>query len=640
MEGLNEQQMEATLHKDGPLLIVAGAGAGKTKTITSRITHLVKNGVAPENILAVTFTNKAAKEMKDRISGLLHSDKSLNMPATFDEVPFVSTFHSLGVHIIKENARIFGLTRFFSIFDRDDSRKAIKQSLVSNGLDPKRFEPGKILGVISREKGNFVTLEEYLEKAQPSYFTDIVSSVWKKYEEILFKEKALDFDDLILKTAHVLKNNKEVRSYYENKWRYLHIDEYQDTNKSQYIIAECLSEKNRNICAVGDADQMIYGWRGANIRNILDFEKDFPDARTVVLEQNYRSTQNILRSANMIIRKNKKRKEKNLFSEKEEGEKISLFEGYDEVEEAHFVAEKARELAQAGVNRSDIAVLFRANFQSRALEEAFLSHSIPYQVLGTRFFERKEIKDALSYIKAGLNPDSMNDLKRVINVPPRGLGKVALVKILAGRESELPAAQRAKIAEFRNLLAKIRAASETVKPSEIIKMVIKLSGLENTLKNGTEEDAERMENLKELVTVALKYDYLGAREGVEKLLEEAALASDQDELEVKKEGVKLMTVHASKGLEFEYVFVCGLEEDLFPHRNMSEDNIAEEKSEEERRLFYVALTRAKKKVYLTFAGIRTIFGTKHMNIPSEFLSDIDDSLIEKEEGDHIKEIRF
>ncbi|MEO8637911.1 MAG: UvrD-helicase domain-containing protein [Candidatus Taylorbacteria bacterium] len=640
LDELNFEQKEAVCHTEGPLLVIAGAGAGKTKAITHRILHLIKQGVPPHAILAITFTNKAAKEMRDRVSALLKNDKELNLPISFEERPFVSTFHALGVHIIKENAGALGLTRYFTIFDRNDSLRAVKEALQSADLDPKQFEPGKILRIISKEKGNFVTEEMYEETVGNSYFPRIVSLVWKKYEDTLRKEKALDFDDLLLKTALLLKNKPGVRERYQTIWKYIHIDEYQDTNRVQYEIARLLSEKYRNLCVVGDADQNIYSFRGADIKNILDFEKDYPDARTILLEQNYRSTQNILHSANTVIKKNKRRKEKNLYTKNGEGEKLTLFEGYDEVEEAHFIAQKAKELGAKGVSLEEIAVLFRANFQSRILEEAFLSHTVPYQVLGVRFFERKEIKDVLSYIRASLNPDALSDIKRIINSPPRGLGKVTLIKIFANREADLPAGARAKVAQFKNLLLKIKEEIEKLKPADLIKFVIKESGLEESLKKGGDDDLERLENLRELVTVATKYHYLPLQEGIEKLLEEAALASDQDELAERKNGVKLMTVHASKGLEFEYVFITGLEEDLFPHRKITEDDVSEEAGEEERRLFYVALTRAKKKVYLTFAGIRTIFGSKHMNIPSEFLGDLDESLLETEEGEFLKEIRF
>ncbi len=628
LDELNFEQKEAVQHKNGPLLILAGAGAGKTKTITHRILHMIKEGVVPHNILAITFTNKAAKEMRNRVMNLISSDPELNLPVSFNEKPFVSTFHSLGVHIIKENARLIGLTRNFSIYDKSDSYRAIKEAIIAEDLDPKKFEPGKFQRAISAEKGNMRTVEKYQEVVGREYFSNIVLSVWKRYEATLRKEQALDFDDLLLKTAVILRNHPEVLEKYQEQWKYIHIDEYQDTNQVQYSISKMLAQKYRNLCVVGDIDQNIYSWRGANIRNILDFEKDYPDARVILLEQNYRSTQTILTAANTIIKKNRHRREKNLFTKNGTGEKIGLFEGYDENDEAHFIAAKSKELGEKGTPLNEIAVLFRANFQSRILEEAFLAHGVHYQLLGTRFFERKEVKDALSYVRAAINPESLADIKRVINTPARGIGKVTLLKILSGQENELSGAVREKIQRFRAILAKIKETTEKEKTSVLMKLVIKETGMEDEFRKGTEEDMERLENLQELVTLATKYDHLSPQEGVEKLLEEAALQSDQDEMQENKDAVKLMTVHASKGLEFENVFVSGLEEDLFPHKRLTEERVSEEQSEEERRLFYVALTRAKKKLFLTFTGVRTIFGSKHINIPSEFISDIDDALIE------------
>ncbi|MEI6345655.1 MAG: UvrD-helicase domain-containing protein [bacterium] len=637
LESLNSEQKSAVLQIEGPLLILAGAGAGKTKTVTHRILHIVKQGIAPHQVLAITFTNKAAKEMRERVLKLIREDESLNMPVSFEEKPFVSTFHALGVHILKENSRLIGLNRHFTIFDKTDATSAVKAAVIEAGLDPKQFEPAKILRVISREKGNLTTVEAFTRLTSNEYFSNIVATVWKKYEEHLKKEQALDFDDLLLKSALLLRDHKEVLERYQGIWKYIHIDEYQDTNKVQYMIAKLLASKTRNLCVVGDIDQNIYSWRGADIKNIMDFEKDYPEAKVVTLEENYRSTKTILDTANAVIKKNKKRREKNLFTRQGAGEKIVMFEGYDEVEEAHYIAEKSNELIRGGVEPNEIAVLFRANFQSRILEEAFLAHSVPYQLLGTKFFERKEIKDALSYLRAALNPQGLADLKRIINEPPRGIGKVTLLKIFSGQEESLSGAVRDKIQSFRNVLTQIRDLATREKPSSVMRFVVSASGLEAEYKKGTDEDLERLENLQELVTLSTKYDHLppvtlgtetSAASGLEKLIEEAALQSDQDEMKEAKNAVKLMTVHASKGLEFEHVFITGLEQDLFPHLKLSEERMSESESEEERRLFYVALTRAKKRLYLTFAGVRTIFGSKRMNVPSEFLGDIADHNVE------------
>lgn len=629
---LNERQKKATETLDGPLLILAGAGAGKTKTLTHRIINLVHRGVAPHEILAITFTNKAAKEMRDRVNHLLSTDTSLNVPISFNERPFVSTFHSLGVHIIKENSRILDIPRHFTIYDRNDSKRAVKNALEELNLDPKQYDPNKILSIISREKGDGVSSVEYAAR-NLDFFPEIVSKVWQKYEQQLKKDKSLDFDDLLLKTMLLLRNNAAVREHYAQTWKYVHIDEYQDTNRVQYEISRLLVEKHRNICVVGDIDQNIYSWRGADIQNILNFEKDYPEATVILLEENYRSTQTILTAANSVIEKNVMRRDKKLFTNNGEGDKIELIETYDENGEARTVAEKAKLLIANGVLPEEIAVLYRANFQSRILEEAFLRKNVPYQILGTRFFDRKEIKDVLSFIRLALNPDNSGDLSRVINVPPRGIGKVTLLKILEGKKNELSGSMQEKVGQFFRILERIREVASTEKPSELIKFTIRETGIESSLKMGDPEDQERLENLREMVTLATKYDETPGEEGIEKLLSDAALATDQDELQKPQSAVKLMTVHASKGLEFDYVFIAGLEEDLFPHARLNEEHVSASGQEEERRLFYVALTRARKKVFLSFAAIRTIFGAQKVNIPSQFIADIDVALIERNSPD-------
>ena len=634
LTGLNNEQKNAAIHIHGPLLIIAGAGAGKTKTITHRIVNLIKNGVAPERILAVTFTNKAAKEMRERV--ILEIQKNA---AGQDKIPFVSTFHSLGVYIIKENAKLLGLTKYFTILDDGDATKLIKDAMQEIGIDPKQYDPKKVKNVISREKGKFVHLADYIEREGngPSPLLKNVAQIWNLYEKKKAKENSLDFDDLLLKAAKLLKDNPEIRKIYQERWEYVHIDEYQDTNEVQYLMSKLLSENNKNICVVGDADQNIYSWRGANLKNILSFEKDYPNAKIVLLEENYRSTKNILEAANVIIKKNKYRPDKNLFTKNETGEKIGFYEALEENDEAEFVATKILQLwDNKTVLPSEIAVLYRANFQSRALEEAMLRYNIPYQVLGVKFFERKEIKDTLAYLRAALNPQSLSDIKRIINFPARGIGKVTLLKIFSNDIGDLPIKMKIKLDNFYKTLEEIKENIQTQKASDIIKFVVKKSGIEAELSSGTEEDMERLENIKELATLALKYDNLENGLGVEKLLEDASLASDQDSLVVaeekkeKKDAVRLMTVHASKGLEFKYVFVTGLEDGLFPHGRMQEPG---GDAEEERRLFYVAITRARTKLFLSFANFRTIFGSRQINTASEFISDIPADLLEKEGGD-------
>lgn len=985
---LNIRQKEAVETIDGPLLIVAGAGAGKTKTITHRILNLIKSGVKPSSILAITFTNKAAKEMRERVFHLIENDKTLNIPISFNERPFVSTFHALGVHIIKENSSLLGIPRHFTILDRGDSKRIIKDALEELGYDTKQYEPGTILNTISREKGDGITLTTYKSNSK-DFFQKLVSLVWEKYEGVISKEKSLDFDDLLLKTAILLKNNPEIRRHYSSVWKYIHIDEYQDTNKVQYEIATLLAQDHRNICVVGDVDQClppntkiatadgysniskikvgqkilasaghgnvceatvenviereysgdlveiktkndslsltpnhilfsriamkensyyvylmyrkdkgyrigmaksirkskksiesiglqvrcnqenadkmwilrmcdvksdaiywehyysikyripclvfstggrnmaisqeeinklftnidtvsnsevlfretglnpnyphyipqgttksntgrnrinikikmfddrrrsisspwgisrlsinttdsklkdllikngfkprkgkrsdwrleitkldygeieeiakkiqsidknliivrsitlnnkpmlfqpasniiagmivgtftnnsivesevisvnkhhydgkvydlnidrvhnyianqisvhncIYSWRGADIKNLIDFEKEYPEAKVILLEENYRSTQTILAAANNVIKKNILRKEKNLFTKNTEGDKIELLISYTEQEEARVVADKARELIENGSDPREIAILYRANFQSRVIEEAFLNKNIPYQVLGVRFFERREVKDVLSFIKASLNRDSTSDLVRIVNVPPRGIGKATILKVVTGQENTLGAGLRNKVSIFLNLLEQIKNVARNQMPSQLIKFIIRETGIENAYKNGSPEEQEKLENLRELVTVASQYDHLPIGEGIEKFLENAALATDQDELETDNNAVRLMTVHASKGLEFDYVFIVGLEEDLFPHQRMNDNKVSQSQIEEERRLFYVALTRARKQVFLSYSQLRTIYGAQKVNTPSNFISDIGDEHI-------------
>lgn len=997
--GLNNAQQQAVLHKEGALLILAGAGAGKTRVITHRIAELIKSGVAPEKILAVTFTNKAAKEMRDRTERLVTENLQLSPYDIPKTRPFMGTFHSLGLEILKTFHQMAGLPRRFTIYDRSDSTRVLKEAIKEAGFDPKELEPRRILSVMGKHKGNAVNLEMFRSDHSSSYIDEAIAEVWEKYERMLKKEKALDFDDILIQALELLKKGALAREHFQNAWDFIHVDEYQDTNRVQYELVHLLSAKHGNIAAVGDTDQClvagtlvamadgskksieyirkgdlvlsnygsgrikpsavtrartrthrgeliriqtkkkrvligtpehihfagyrlsmtpqmyftylmhkkgkgwrlgvskvytrgqkkptvgfqqrcnqehadelwivgthqtsqearvnehilslrfqiptlpfvarkglstggyvhdqsaldtifdstntdvgakkllasrglplsyphhraqantgarrnliltlcgdgrkggplhritmsgaddigrttlerlgfsvrpakvgskswrfesaykdygaartiaericralpettvieqarlggkkkklrdscslrfmpaasilpgmvlfdesgeydivetvertkknttkvydidvarthnfiangifthncIYSWRGASIEHIMNFEKDFPNAKVLVLAENYRSTQTILTAANDAISKNTNRREKELFTKNDAGDKITVTGFTDENEEARYVAKEANYLINYGVKSDSIAVLYRANFQSRVLEEAFLKEGVPYQVLGTKFYERKEVKDALSYLRLALNPDSAADLTRALSSPSRGIGKVTLAKIVNHMEAGLPGAAQKKIHDFRNVVARIAHAIETMKPSDTVRYALKESGLWHLYEKGIAEDAERLENLKEMVTVATKYDHLPPAEGIEKLIEEASLASDQDELEAPKEGVKLMTVHAAKGLEFERVFVAGLEEGLFPHERDESDGVD---SEEERRLFYVALTRAQKKVYLTWAMTRRIFGTRSINMPSEFITELSDDLTEVVQFEH------
>ncbi len=642
LDTLNERQREAVLHRDGPLLIVAGAGAGKTKTIAHRIAYLISTGVDPRNILAVTFTNKAAKEMRDRVTNLLQQGTQSggkfapNAVSDFSvRQPLVSTFHSLGVSILKDNATILGISRYFSILDKDESQSLIKKAIKELDLNPKEVSPNVVQSIISKQKNKLKTLADFKIESEGNYFSDIVHSVWEKYEKKLQEQKAFDFDDLIQRPVFLLRDNEKVRSYYQNLWQYLHIDEYQDTNTAQYELSRLLAERHGNICVVGDGDQSIYAWRQADYRNILNFEKNFPGTKTVLLEENYRSTKTILAAANEIIKKNKQRKEKTLFTSRANGEKIHIYEALDESDEARWVIERVREILSRGETRSDeIAVLYRANFQSRILEEKFLRSNVAYQILGTRFYERKEIKDLVALMRFAINPADIQSMERIINIPARGIGDVSFNKIITGYESSLPERLREKLREFRTMVARFREIILSEKLSNSIKFIVKNSGIETELKKSGDDGEERLENLRELVTIASKYDFLPPDEAVERFLTETSLLSDQDSLINQQAGVKLMTVHASKGLEFKYVFVVGLEDDLFPHRKL--DHSEDSDKEEERRLFYVAMTRAKDRLFLSYANMRTIFGSKKINIPSEFLQDISEDLVELESNEALQ----
>ncbi len=627
LAGLNPSQTTAAAHQNGPLLVVAGAGAGKTKTVAHRIWNLIHHGVPPEAILAITFTNKAASEMRERVHRLVTAATGENRQ------PFVSTFHALGVFIIRENAALLGLSKFFSIIDKDEALSAIKSILKERGHDPKTVEPKKVLSAISRAKGAGITQSNFSERHVESYFGEIVSSVWRAYDSRLKEQGALDFDDLLQKTVELWKNHPAVLERYQNRWRYLHIDEYQDTNSIQYQMARLLATRHRNICVVGDIDQSIYSWRGADYKNIMRFEEDYPDATVVTLEQNYRSTKTILAAANAVIKKNRSRREKNLFTDNEDGELIKLIVAFDGNDEAARIANEANTLIRGGTKASDIAVLYRANFLSRALEEAFLRAGVHYHVLGTRFFERAEVKDVLAFLKAALNPQDIESTKRIINVPARGIGKVTLAKLFAHGPDSLAKEVRKKVNDFYETMADIKRVAEQEKPSVTIKYIVERSGLANALKAGGDDDLERLENVRELATLATKYDDLGPEEGIWKLLTEAALMSDQDELTEDQKGVHLMTVHAAKGLEFDYVFVAGLEQDLFPSGRSKNEDADQRDDEEERRLFYVAVTRAKKRLYLTYAQMRTIYGQRMMTLPSEFIGDIAPELLEAEDAE-------
>lgn len=625
LDGLNQAQREAVLATEGPISVLAGAGSGKTRVLTTRIYHLIKEGVPAERILAVTFTNKAAREMRERLAHRLSGGT----------LPLVVTFHGLGRELLQRYGTRIGIPRYFTIFDRDDSKDAIKQVLKEMDIDPKELSPGYVLSRISKEKGEGSTPAAFREKhGRTSFQSRVIADVWPRYEEIVRKEKALDFDDLICLPVRLLAEHEDIRKEAEQLFSHIHVDEYQDTNQLQGRLAGYLAAIHQNLFVVGDIDQTIYTWRGATIENLLEFEQAYPSAKTIVLAHNYRSTKTIVAAANQIIEKNRNRKDKHAVTDNEDGEQIRLHVSRNAEGEAGWVARETRKALRAGVAPEEIAVLFRTNFQSRALEEAFLAEGIPYKVLGTRFLDRKEVKDVLAWVRLALEPSRETDFIRAAQAPARGIGKVTLGKLVAGKREDLRAGERAKVEAFEATVAELNEAAKTAVPSEFVKLVIEKSGLATALRQGGEEDHERLENAKELASLASRFDRLSGEEGLAAFLAESALAGDQDEIDrdPTKTGVTLMTVHAAKGLEFDTVFITGLEEGLFPHQGYEDEKRDEE---EERRLFYVAVTRAKRRLSLTMAHVRRIYGIEYLSEPSSFLRDIDEGLIAFSEGDEL-----
>jgi DNA helicase-2/ATP-dependent DNA helicase PcrA len=627
MDGLNDAQKRAVLATDGPISVLAGAGSGKTRVLTTRIYHLIREGVPANQILAVTFTNKAAREMRTRVRKMLGEDED-------GYLPFIATFHGLGRELLESYGKVIGIPHFFSIYDRADSEKAIAAALKALDVGTKELSPRAILGRISRAKGDGTTANEFYEKhSRGSFGARIAAEVWFRYDKALAAEKALDFDDLIALPVRMLEEHDDIRALAQNRWCYIHIDEYQDTNSLQEQLAGILAEKHRNIFVVGDGDQSIYGWRGAKMENILNFDKKYPEAQTIILERNYRSTKNLVDAANAVIEKNKNRKKKYSTTEHGAGEPIVVHMAINAEDEARWIAAKIRELMRSGSASEEIAILFRTNFQSRALEEGLLAAGVPYKLLGTHFFARKEVKDALAWMRLALDPSREVDKMRAAVSPPRGIGRITLGKLLEGKRAELRAGELLKVEAFEKIIRELADASETLAPSAFVKLVIEKSGMRHALfDEGSEEDRERFENVEELASVAVRHDSAPGREGISAFLAEAALASDQDEMDRnEKSGVTLMTVHAAKGLEFDTVFVSGMEEGLFPHQGTGDEDNRDE--EEERRLFYVAMTRAKTRLILTLARVRKIYGNDYVTEPSSFLADIDPSLMVYDEAD-------
>ena len=638
LDGLNDAQKRAVLTLKGPVSVLAGAGSGKTRVLTTRIYHLIRSGVPANQVLAVTFTNKAAREMRERVRAMLsaphEATQNKRQAVSHEEIPFIATFHGLGRELLESYGKAIGIPRFFSVFDRDDSEKAIAAALKALDVGAKEFSPRAVLSRISRAKGEGMLAREFYEKhARGGFGARIAAEVWLRYEKTLRAEKALDFDDLIALPLRMLEAHVDIRNLAQNRWQYLHIDEYQDTNELQERLAGLLAEKHKNLFVVGDGDQAIYGWRGAKMENILNFEKKYPETQTIILEHNYRSTKNLVSAANAVIEKNKNRKEKYSTTENAAGEPIVIHLARSAEDEARWVALKIRELMKAGTAPENIAILFRTNFQSRALEEGLLKAGVPYKLLGTRFFARKEVKDTLAWMRLAMDPSREADKLRAAANPSRGIGRVTLGKLLEGQRATLRAGELAKVEQFERVIRDLSQAALSFIPSEFVKLVIEKSGQRRALLDeGSAEDRERFENIEELVSVAARHDRVPGKEGIAAFLAEAALASDQDEMDQgEKTGVTLMTVHAAKGLEFDTVFVSGMEEGLFPHQGMDSANDRDE--EEERRLFYVAMTRAKRRLFLTLARIRKIYGSDYAAEPSSFLADLDRSLVVYDEID-------
>lgn len=622
IESLNEQQKEAVLYNDGPLLIIAGAGAGKTKTLTTKIAYLIEEGLAhPYNVLAITFTNKAAKEMKDRLYALI-GDLAKKVQ--------VSTFHSFGLKLLRENYEKLGYESNFVIMDSDDSLTVVKKIVKDLGYDPKIYNPRAIRNKISSCKNEMMTPEIY-ERYAVSDYEKVMHQVYEKYEDKLKKNNSVDFDDLLLLPIKLFKENPSTLQKYQDLYQYILIDEYQDTNEAQYILSKLISAKNRKITCVGDDSQSIYSFRGANYKNILNFEKDYKDAKTILLEENYRSTSTILDAANQVIRNNKQRKDKNLWTSRGKGEKIKYYRAYNEKDEAQYVIRKIKELRNKEVEYKDIAVLYRTNAQSRVLEEEMLKENMPYRVIGSfYFYSRKEIKDLIAYLRLIHNSKDNVSLLRVINTPKRGIGLKTIENLTAKADEEgtsiYEAITSGKELEFKKNIEQLKSLSEELTLTELIDKVLDASGLRQELESEKTLEAEvRLENLEEFKSITKSFEEREGLISLEDFLLEISLISDVEEYKDDPNRISLMTVHSVKGLEFDHVFVVGMEEGIFPHMNSLMET---SEVEEERRLCYVAITRAKDDLHLVNARRRTLFGKEQVNPVSRFIGEISKDLIE------------
>ena len=649
---LNPAQREAVTAVNGPVLVLAGPGSGKTRVLTHRVAYLIREcRVAPFNILAVTFTNKAARAMRERLTQIV-GEASVNDLT-------IGTFHATCARFLRRDGERVGLGRGFVIYDEDDQQTLIKQVLKEMNLDDKVYRPGAVLGAIGKAKNDLIPPDKYVP---PSYWHEAIGRAYTRYQQLLLENNAADFDDLIMQTARLLRENRDVLERYQNRYTYLHVDEFQDTNVAQYVLMKLLADKNQNLFCVGDEDQSIYGWRGADYRNVLRFSQDFPNAQVKLLEQNYRSTQTILDVAQAVIRKNPSRHAKQLWTENAQGVPINLFEAYDQDEEAAFVVDEITHLTKQGYRAREIAVFYRTNAQSRAIEDAFVRRGMPYQLIGaTRFYQRREVKDLLAYLRLIHNPNDSVAFNRVINIPPRGIGRntmdnlarwaeklrvssYAVLQMLKaqmqdeGRKTEdaphsLPLApdafdarSRKSLVTFVNLLDELIAVRAEKKLAELFERVVLKVGYEPYIRDGSEEGEDRWGNVAELQRVTGKYTSAAADVTLAQFLEEVALVADIDTMRDDVNAPTLMTLHTAKGLEFKVVFIVGLEEGLFPHSRSFEDPA---QMEEERRLCYVGITRAREKLYLVRAFRRAFYGSSEPGEPSRYLADIPHELIEK-----------
>ena len=622
LDTLNDRQKEAVLYNEGPLLIIAGAGAGKTKTLTTKIAYLIEeNDVLPSNILAITFTNKAAKEMKDRIIRLIGS---------IGYQIQTSTFHSFGLKLLKENYERLGFDKNFVIMDSDDSLTIVKKILKDMDLDPKIYNPRAIRNKISSCKNELISPKAY-SRYTVSPYEEIVCKVYEKYQEKLMKNNAVDFDDLLILPIKLFEENKDILEKYQEQFKYILIDEYQDTNEAQYKLTKMLSEKYRLITCVGDDSQSIYSFRGANYKNILNFEKDYKDAKTILLEQNYRSTSYILNAANDVIKNNKMKKEKNLWTSRGEGNKVKYYRALSESDEAYYVVKGIKQAISNGNNYDDIAVLYRTNAQSRNLEEAMLKENIPYRVVGSfYFYSRKEIKDLLAYLRLIHNEKDNISLLRVINTPKRGIGLKTIENLTKKADEEnisiYEAITSGKELEFKKIIEKLKEVSENVTLTELIDKILTGTGIKEELEKEEDITSEvRLENLEEFKSITKSFEEREGLISLEDFLLEISLVSDAEEYKDDTNRVSLMTVHSVKGLEYKDVFIVGMEEGIFPHMNSLMES---SEIEEERRLAYVAITRAKDNLTIINARRRTLFGREQVNPPSRFISEISTDLLD------------